>query len=91
MENTSLIKAIQDFCEKNNILSKDIKSNIIDEDKAVLRIFDINWNIEKSRNASKHIYHGNRYDIFIWTPLTRTSGWIEYDKVLTDEYKYKCK
>lgn len=83
--------AVESFLMKNFLDSDKIQVTVLDKDKKVIiRVFDDNWSMEKNRDASKTIYHGWRFDVFEWTPNTRTSGTLQFDDCLTDEYRYKC-
>ena len=83
--------AVESFLRKNFLTSDKIQVTVLDKQKKVIiRVFDENWNMEKNRDASKTIYHGWRFDVFDWTPNTRTSGTLEFNDCLTDEYRYKC-
>jgi hypothetical protein len=75
-------KEISDYADEINVTVVDPAK------KVIIRIF--NWNVESNREAEHTIYHGDRYDVFVWNCVTRTSGILEYDDVLTDEYHYKC-
>jgi len=82
-------RAIESFMSKNGLKEDEINVTVVDPaKKVIIRIF--NWNVESNREAEHTIYHGDRYDVFIWNCVTRTSGILEYDDVLTDEYHYKC-
>lgn len=82
-------RAIESFMSKNGLKEDEINVTVVDPaKKVIIRIF--NWNVESNREAEHTIYHGDRYDVFVWNCVTRTSGILEYDDVLTDEYHYKC-
>lgn len=82
-------RAIESFMSKNSLKEDEINVTVVDPaKKVIIRIF--NWNVESNREAEHTIYHGDRYDVFVWNCVTRTSGILEYDDVLTDEYHYKC-
>ena len=85
----SVSRAIESFMSKNGLKEDEINVTVIDPaKKVIIRIF--NWNVESNREAEHTIYHGDHYDVFVWNCVTRTSGILEYDDVLTDEYHYKC-
>ena len=82
-------RAIESFMSKNGLKEDEINVTVVDlAKKVIIRIF--NWNVESNREAEHTIYHGEHYDVFVWNCVTRTSGILEYDDVLTDEYYYKC-
>ena len=82
-------RAIESFMSKNGLKEDEINVTVVDPaKKVIIRIF--NWNVESNREAEHTIYHGDSYDVFVWNCVTRTSGILEYDDVLTDEYHYKC-
>lgn len=85
----TISRAIESFMSKNGLKEDEINVTVVDPaKKVIIRIF--NWNVESNREAEHTIYHGDRYDVFVWNCVTRTSGILEYDDVLTDEYHYKC-
>ena len=82
-------RTIESFMSKNGLKEDEINVTVVDPaKKVIIRIF--NWNVESNREAEHTIYHGDSYDVFVWNCVTRTSGILEYDDVLTDEYHYKC-
>ena len=83
--------AVKNFIDKNSLTEDDINIYVLKENrKLLIRVFSSDWDVQKSRAAEKTIYHGWHFDVFTWKCLTRTSGELEYDDVLTDEYKFKC-
>lgn len=83
--------AVESFLGKNCLSPEDIQITVLNKkEKVIIRIFNKDWNIESNRKAEKTIYHGWRFDVFTWTCQTRSSGILEYDDVLTDEYRFKC-
>lgn len=87
----SVAFAVRDFITKNNLSEDKIDATIINEgsERILIRIFSDDWNAEKSRVAEKTVYHGKCNDIYIWTCMTRSSGVLEFDAVLTNEYLLK--
>ena len=86
---STVIEAIESFMSKNHLTEDKITVTVIDPaSKVIIRV--PSWDIELNRNAEHTIYHGNRFDVFVWNCVTRTSGILEYDDTLTDEYRYKC-
>ena len=87
----SIAFAVRDFITKNNLSEDKINVNVINpgSDRVMIRNFSDDWNIEKNRAAEKTVYHGKCNDIYIWTCITRSTGILEFDAVLTDEYLLK--
>ena len=83
--------AVKNFLDDNSLTLDDVSIYTLKKDRKVLiQVHTSDWNIQKNRDSEKTIYHGWYFDVFTWKCLTRTSGELEYDDVLTDEYKYKC-
>lgn len=87
----SVAFAVRDFITKNNLSEDKIDATIINEgsERILIRNFSDDWNVEKNRDAEKTVYHGKCNDIYTWTCMTRSSGVLEFDAVLTDEYLLK--
>ena len=84
----NLKAAIKDFIRDNNFNVDDVDVTPIDKDhKAILRIYSAK--VINMREAEKTVYHGEGSDIFSFQCITRSSGLLEYDPVLTDEYMHK--
>ena len=83
--------AVKNFLDDNSLTLDDVSIYTLKKDRKVLiQVHSSDWNIQKNRDNEKTIYHGWHFDVFTWTCQTRSSGVLEYDDVLTDEYKYKC-
>ena len=80
--------AVASFIKENNLIEDKVSITPINKKKVILRSYL--WSIDDNRSAEKTIYHGEDYDVYSWTCNTRTSGTLEYDDVLTDEYHNKC-
>lgn len=81
--------AIKSFMEKNHLKEDELSVTVIDpSNKVLIRV--PNGNVQLLREAEKTIYHGWRFDVFEFKCITGKSGILEYDSVLTDEYRYKC-
>ncbi len=86
---SSVATAIKSFMQKNNLTENELQVTVIDPmSKVIIRVF--NFDMERAKYASSTIYHGDLFDVFTYTIITRTSGILEYDDVLSDEYKFKC-
>lgn len=85
---SSLATAIKSFMKTNNLSENDLQVTVIDPvSKVIIRVF--NFDIKRAKYASSTIYHGDSFDVFTYTIITRTSGILEFDDVLTDDYQYK--
>ena len=83
--------AVKNFLHNNSLTSDDVSIYTLKKDRKVLiQVHTSDWNIQKNRDSEKTIYHGWRFDVFTWTCQTRSSGVLEYDDVLSDEYRFKC-
>ncbi|MBQ3414820.1 MAG: hypothetical protein IJH39_05640 [Clostridia bacterium] len=83
--------ALNDFITKNNLSEDKVSVSVCPATKKIIvRIFDTEWTVEKNRSAQNTVYHGQAADIYTWCCFTRTSGMLEFDDYLTDEYHYKC-
>ena len=82
--------ALKNFLEKNQLKEEDVKviTELEDNQGVIIRV--PNGNVQMLREAETTIYHGQRFDVFTFQCLTGKSGRLQYDDVLTDEYRYKC-
>jgi len=80
--------AIANFLEKNSLSKDDIQVTELSPSRVIIRV--PKGNVQMLREAEKTIYHGWHFDVFTFQCMTGKSGSLEYDDVLTDEYRYKC-
>ena len=82
--------ALKDFITKNNLSEDKVNVSVCPKaKKIIIQIFESGWTVEKNRSAQNTIYHGQCADIYTWTCFTRSSGMLEFDDILTDEYMLK--
>jgi len=76
----SMSIAIGNFTEKNFLPIDKISVMPLNEEKAIIRIFQDGWTVLMNREAENNIYNGESTDMFNWKCISRSSGMISLMK-----------